>query len=599
MKILRPLTALLCLILMVSPAFADEKAQLEMLDRVAARLLAEVEDPPSAWPPRFQLIPAEEMNAGVLRGDDGRPLILVTTGLMDRVVGDNEAHLAFVLGHEFGHVLLGHLEDHWTRQQADALKVVHERQHELDSDLFGTKLALKAGYSKYASLGAMRSFVDQGQERSSFEGLSSDHPSWKERLAALDARNKSLWQSMSVFENGVYFLMAEQYKPAAGCFEVVLDDFPECYEAWTNLGFAKLMQYCDGLKAEELQELGVGQLVCGGFFQTAESIRATTRGDNDVWSEAVEALETALELKPDSAEIKGNLGLAYLVSPNPSDRPEGAKMLAAAAGQLLEQEKVDPVILATVLVNAGAGMAAYGDPKVAADIFDKLEKALEETGLGQALAMSEAVLYNRALLQSKAKKEQAYELFDTYLQTGRQKSAWWSLAYDNYERLGKELGRPVKGDEEFTSGQALHRQVTGLALRERRIDLADHKKVVVERFGEPAARSQLSDLVERWLYPEQKLEVLVGLDLVVGLRLQQPGGPKVSLRGKGLGSDTELLGIGDAQSKVESVLGATEFESRRMFEREGQFRFYRQLGLALRFHEGQLKEMFVVEVGSR
>jgi hypothetical protein len=66
--------------------------------------------------------------------------------------------------------------------------------------------------------------------------LNKDHPSWKDRLAELDPNQPSLWRAMSAFDNGNHFLLLEQYLAAERCFEKVVDDFPDCYEAWANLG---------------------------------------------------------------------------------------------------------------------------------------------------------------------------------------------------------------------------------------------------------------------------------------------------------------------------------------------------------------------------
>ena len=74
---------------------------------------------------------------------------------------------------------------------------------------------------------------------------------------------------MSAFQNGFLFLELEQYLAARQCFQAVVAEFPDCYEAWANLGYAQLMQYCDGLDADDLRQFGIGQIVAGRVLHPA------------------------------------------------------------------------------------------------------------------------------------------------------------------------------------------------------------------------------------------------------------------------------------------------------------------------------------------
>ena len=65
------------------------------------------------------------------------------------------------------------------------------------------ELAVKAGYSFNGGLGAMRKMIDLGLNYSSFEGLSSDHPSWYDRIAQLDKEQASTLE--------VFGLVPERY----------------------------------------------------------------------------------------------------------------------------------------------------------------------------------------------------------------------------------------------------------------------------------------------------------------------------------------------------------------------------------------------------
>lgn len=78
-----------------SPTTDVEKAQQRELEDLLDRLLAHWSDHPEGV--RVGLLESDQPNALAFPGG----LILVTTGLMDRVESENE--LAFVLGHELGH----------------------------------------------------------------------------------------------------------------------------------------------------------------------------------------------------------------------------------------------------------------------------------------------------------------------------------------------------------------------------------------------------------------------------------------------------------------------------------------------------------------
>src|SRR5262249_1539224 len=157
-----------------------------------------------------------------------------------------------------------------------------------------------AGYSFKDARRAIDQMISLKMEYSSFEGLGIDHPSWKERLELLDKKQSVLWRAMSAFENGNVFLMCEQYVAAEGCFERVTREFTDCHEALSNLGYARLMKYCDALEVGDLLKFDVGQIVAGGFYQRPKTLESKVRGvDDETWKLAVDALDRALRIKPD------------------------------------------------------------------------------------------------------------------------------------------------------------------------------------------------------------------------------------------------------------------------------------------------------------
>jgi hypothetical protein len=235
------------------------QADRDLVDQVKRRLLAVTEPVAGiAWPPTFpKPRDDDEIQAfayDASKDNQVRPEIVVYTGLLHRVVQGNADRLAFILGHELGHVILKHIQQS-TPGKTDVVKLVFTREQEIAADAKGMELTLAAGYSKKGALGAIRRFIDLDLDYSSFEGLGKDHPSWKDRIALLDKEQAPLWHAMAAFHDGIYFLVTEQYGSAERCFRAVTREFPACHEAWANLGYALLMRYCDGLEVDDLRPL--------------------------------------------------------------------------------------------------------------------------------------------------------------------------------------------------------------------------------------------------------------------------------------------------------------------------------------------------------
>ena len=326
------LTVLLLTGSLISPVSAEvSESDRALAEQVFQRLLISVTPPTDMpWPPKLEIIDKDEINAfAVMRsqGSGQYPVVVCYDGLLNRVVEGNADRIAYVLGHEISHHILGHTRA--TAGGTEFLRATFSRDQEIAADRKGMELALRANYSYLGGLSAIRKMIDLGLNYSSFEGLAADHPSWFDRIALLDKEQAGLWRAMSSFDNGVYFLLVQNYPLAERAFRQVTKDFPASYEAWANLGYALLMQYADSLDTDDLRRFDVGQIVVGGFYRRPKSLEVKVRGINEeLWWDAVGALRESIRLKPDAFTAQSELGRCLLV---PSGR-QGPRESGAVLG---------------------------------------------------------------------------------------------------------------------------------------------------------------------------------------------------------------------------------------------------------------------------
>jgi predicted Zn-dependent protease len=616
-----PCLALVVLLVGLSAGRAEvTQADKDLLEEVARRLLAVTEPVPDfQWPPTFEVVDNEQINAfasaRIEKDPDGKrkiiPRIVVDKGMMQKVVQGDEHRLAFILGHELGHVLLRHILSF--AGDTPLAQMVFSRQEESAADRLGMELALKAGFNYRRGVRAIQRMIELGLNYSSFEGLKTDHPSWRDRVAFFAKEQAELWKAMSAFDNGVVFLVLEQYGSAEECFRRVVarDFFPDCYEAWANLGYALLMQYCDKLDADDLRQLDVGHLVCGGFYRRPASLEAKVRGkDRNLWQEAVEALKTALQLKPDLTLAKANLGLAYLVHPDGKDLTQALKYLQDASDKA-GAAHLDPLVRVALLINLAVADLAAGRHEVSARKFDQGEAlsrqfTAKDGSRRSAQALSLALLYNRALLLSASgdaqKRQQAVKLLEEYLRTTQAGAGWWPLAYERYQKLCQDLGVSAKAEDSLKrQTPAPLRVVTAVQLGSGvTITLSEAFDEVAGRLGKGQAVPVVAGTnLARARYPDHGLELLVA-EQVLAICLRGPKAPALPLRGKGLGSKVQELRVGMTVQEVEQLLEDPEdYDMRQLDNPDISYRFYPALGLAVRIRQGKVEELVVAQIPRR
>jgi tetratricopeptide (TPR) repeat protein len=573
--------------------------------------------------PRFEFVSDNQVKASATarvegKGKDAKvlPRVVVHQGMLDRVVKSQEDpegnadRLALIVSHELSHIVLGHIARR-PAGETPFVQLVFTRQQEVDADRKGMELALKAGYSFRRGRSAIERFKQLGLTYSSFEALVANHPSWNDRLAFLDREQAGLWKAMSAFENGTFFLCFEQYASAENCFREVVREFPQCYEAWGNLGNALLMQYCDKLDADDLRSFAVGHLVVGGFYRRPSSLEALVRGvDKTLWNNAVEALQKALTLRPELVLAKANLGLAYLVSPYGQDVEKATQYLHEAADQAASDRTLGPLMQAGVWINAGIADLAAGRIETGARKFDRAE-ATSRQGAGKlprtavSWSVTCALLYNRATLlaasSDPAQRRAATAQYEAYLRTANPASTWWPVAYDRYGKLCQELGLSAKPQNQLAQqSHARFRLLSSVPVGSGlTVTLSAPMHEITAQLGEGQAVPMVrgGGLV-RLHYPAQGIDLLCA-DRVLAISLRGSNAPPLSLHGIGPGGATQNLRLGMTQSELEQVLANEPQEVRQLDRPDVGYAFYPRLGLATLVQDGKVEELVIAQLPRR
>lgn len=559
------------------------------------------------WPPTLKIIDKPDINAfATIEMIDGKPqsIVVCYRGLLQKVIQGDPNKLAYVLGHELAHHILGH-----TRQlpaQTDFVRATFTRPQELEADRRGMELSLQAGYSYDGGLSAMRKMIDLGLNYSSFEGLSSDHPSWYDRIAQLDKNQAGLWRSLSAFENGTYFLMVQNYPLAERSFRQVTKAFPNSDEAWANLGYALLMEYIDSLDESAIRHFDVGQVVIGGFYRQSRSLEGQLRGINEeLWWDSVGALREAIRLNPSLSLPKANLGVAYLFRPAGKDPGKAAQYLEEASALAANDQSLDPVARLAEQTNLAVAYEATGNSQKALLTFGAIESSLEAPALSNArntFSISSALAYNRAFLlaDSLDPKVQTIALEDLkhYLKRTDPGAVLWKTAYSKYSGLSKKMGIAPEPESTIFANDSPHfRPIDSLPIDTTQVALGDD-------FSQLKARMRTEDRVSTLIpntnlaridFPDRGIGV-IGTDQVLAFVLQGGNAPAITLKETGFGSKTSRVYIGMPTRDLDALMQDADYDFRQLTDPDVNYRFYKDLGIAVLIHDGIVSEMIISQI---
>jgi tetratricopeptide (TPR) repeat protein len=602
----------------------DDKLFAKVMGRLLASDLAATEYPKKyVWPPHCKVMPESDaiVNAFATAAPELgatfdqsagkiRPIVLVTKGMLKQIVKGDENSLAVIMGHELAHLSKDHVGNR--KGETQLLALAFNRDQEIEADVNGLRYAVAAGYPYKVGVASALNAMRQVTRATSFEGLSQTHPTWEDRLAILDREQPKIWSAMSAFQNGFLFLHLEQYLAAQQCFKAVVAEFPDCHEGWANLGYAQLMQYCDGLDADDLEQYGIGPIAAGAFYSRPASLESKVRGiDEKLWKDAVKALDKALALKPDLVLPRASLGLAYLVHPEGKQLKKASQYFKDAQEGLVKDAefKQNPVSLAAVLVNSGVADAAKGDAVMAKEKFNKAGRILSDEPLFPVVrTMEDTVDCNLALLEARAAdagaKRKACALLEQYLANASPDSAWWAVMYKRYGKLAKETNTATKPKEELAQRKVptALRLVVSVTLGSEALTLSEPTKNAVARLG--------SDVVEQPLYPDSKIircrSAERGIDVlakerVLAIFLVSDRAPPVLLRAQGQATKGRELRVGMGEKEAEELLKDQRAEKGKqaIADAKVDFRFYPELGLGIRFADGRVAELAIAQIPRR
>lgn len=567
------------------------------------------------WPPFCRVIPKSEKDLNAFAGQsiytDGtvRSEVTITEGLLRKANGDPN-HVACVMGHELVHLLRKHL----AYGQKDVLRLAITREQELEADLEGLKIAVAAGYLDDGGPKFLKTFLDAFGSVPHLANLKVTHPANLDRLQILDRQRAHIWRAMAAYSNGNFLLASEQYRSAESCFEAVVKAYPDSQEAWANLGYARLMQYCDALDEKDLRKLGIGQIAAGCFYFRPEGFVPTRGTDAKLWQRAVDALNKARAADPDArlTLVRANLAIAYLV--HPDGKADAQKALEYFAE--IENSKdrgVDELSMAALLVNKSVAHQAAGDAAKAKDLLAQADKLLakqfekKQPVSGILSQVDRAYLYNHSLvLQSSTKADErqlAFKNFRSLLSASGLSSMWWSLTHERYEKLGKELNLAVEPREKLVKQGAagLPRPVIDVTIAPgKTITLADKTADVLTLFG-VAGKTGIPVFKNARVYRYNGVAPgidLIGGDRVATIFLTSSQAPPVFVQMSGLGSPKKELRVGMSMSEYKNAIQGLQYATAPWTIDDPSLRYvaFPALGLALRFADDRVYEIAILQV---
>lgn len=550
---------------------------------VFQRLLPYVETPTGVgWPPELTVDDSKEVNAyAYIDINTNSAQVRVCRGYLEHYKSDLESALVFSLGHELSHLSLGHC---LPKPQSDPVLLRHAftRNQELEADSRGVQVALRAGY-RFRDISAhLKKLALEDESYDRYLGAGVDHPSWTDRVAALDKGQSQIWLSKSSFDSGVTLLATMQYQRAAECFQEVVEDFPDCHEAWTNLSHSYLMAYVDTLNVDYLKRYNLGMLMYCDVYPSPRSLHMRLRAfPGEFHSRAVEAARKSLEVQPKQVLAWTNLGVANLVAPGGPRLAEAEKCFQKAFEQVEADAGLTDRHVVSVLNNLACVFLAEGKEKNARKSLEMARKvnAKRKNRLDQSI-----LDYNLALLDLNSRnaeaKRKAIEGMQSFLKVYSGQTVW------------AERARELLAQNHAPSTVAVQKKLDYRPISQvGEVCLLQSSDEVRALLG-AGEETPCGPGVVRLRYAQRGLELYLQ-EGVFAIALFSPQAPAVQVRPQGLGSKAWQFRVGDDIESVTKRL-ADQATTRQTMIRPGQyFTTYGDMGLSVREEKGKVAEILV------
>jgi tetratricopeptide (TPR) repeat protein len=592
--------------------FPDLKLNVE---NITDRLITKIDKVPAnlKWPPNIVISDISQMNA-MAQVIDGQPIITINSGIT-KVTDNVPDRMAYIVAHELIHIIKGHCSRKLLPDKS-ALASTFSNADEKEADIEGLKLLQNAGYSCSEAINTFKLLRDQIGDYSPLEAQSTNHPSWTQRLSYIDKEHESLWCSMSAFQNGVSFLLFQNYNAAIECFNNVVREYPDCYEAYTNLGYAYLMQYFDLFDADDIEYFGIGQLVTGGFYRRPQTLESAVRGINtELWFAAKINFEKALSIKKELSLAKSYLGITYFLDPEKKSKSmkRATEYLEESILELENDKTTDLFLKATLLSNTSAVYVAMGNFQVALSNLEKagvlLSKSKKVPGKSDmdnsfvgvkspTFQLENAIQYNVALVEyRKNSGSLTPELIKNllrYLRTSESSAVWWQTGYRIYKAASVKVGQSAKSPEEIlTDVNVIISPVKSVIYKNFTIYLSQDMKEITSKFKNLKKIPIVDDgKIYEYIFPGNSLSIIGG-EYVIGIKI------KNNMTDLQFGTTDRLYTtsiIGQSFDAIKKKYDGMLFSNVTLpGNAQNKYYFVIDLGIAFEVSTSLVKEIFIVQ----
>jgi hypothetical protein len=267
-------------------------------------------------------------------------------------------------------------------------------------------------------------------------------------------------------------------------------------------------------------------------------------------------------------------------------------------------EELEPLVHASLLVNAGVAELASGDPSSAEALFAKAQELFSGDAADAGSSVATAIRYNRgrmyAAATDPAQRQSAIAELEAYLAAASPASTWWPIAYEQYTKLCNDAGVDPKAEDGLrVVANTQYRLVTGIALPDGdTITLNDPLPRIERSLGKGREQKVVKNSnVRRLQYPKLGLDVLAA-NRVVAIRLRGPKAPPLVIRASGPGGDAHEIRPGMTVAELDALLGgdADKWDERYGATQQVIYRFYSRLGFGVRIGGGKIVEIIVAQI---